>query len=116
MKLYLTSSEHERLKGPFECEVISNTYLNKRQVLLVSIDPWLSGIDYGFDLKAIKNLIILAKYKDNDIKLMKHFPIDVVIIVPDNPDNPLEINSKWSEMKIIGWAELYDTLPLINTL
>ncbi len=45
MKLYLTSFEYEKLKGPFECILIENEILNGRQVALVAIEPWLSGLD-----------------------------------------------------------------------
>ena len=106
MKYYLTSSEYENLKGPFECEIISNTFLHNRQVLLVSIEPWMAGIDYGLGYISIKKLFLLAKYKDKELHLLNKFPIDVHVIIPDNTDNPIESKMNWSQMKNIGWAEL----------
>jgi hypothetical protein len=37
--LNITSTEHERLTGPIACEIVSNMHMNKRQVLVVKIEP-----------------------------------------------------------------------------
>ncbi len=109
--LYLKSSEYERLKGPFACEQISNTYINKRQVLVVKIEPALAGIDYNQGFNAISHLLLIAKYKDKDLKKLSKFPIDVVVFIPDNLNEPLSMDRQWSEMQSIGWAELHDIYP-----
>lgn len=104
--LYLTSIEYERLTGPIACEIVSNMYINKRQALVVKIAPPLTGIDYGRGFRAINYLLLTAKYKDAEIKNLNKFPIDVVVFVPDNLEEPLKIERKWSKMESIGWAEL----------
>lgn len=104
--LNLTSTEYERLTGPIACEIVSNMHVNKRQVLVVKIEPPLAGIDYGRGFRAINYLLLIAKYKDAEIKNLNKFPIDVVVFVPDNLEEPLKIERKWSEMESIGWAEL----------
>lgn len=109
--LYLTSTEYERLSGPITCEPIDNIYINKRQVLVVKIEPSLAGIDFNKGLQAINYLLLIAKYKDAEIKNLNKFPIDVVVFVPDNPEAPLRIDRKWSEMQSIGWVELNDVQP-----
>ncbi|MBE6341548.1 MAG: hypothetical protein E7069_12605 [Bacteroidales bacterium] len=103
---YLTSTEYENLRGPIICEIISNVYVNKRQVILVRITPPMAGIDYGVGFRAITHLLLVAKYKDKEIKALDKFPIDVVVFLPDNFEDPLNIDRKWSEMNSIGWAEL----------
>ena len=104
--MYITSTEYENLAGPISCNVISNIYVNKRQVLVVEINPTLAGIDYGKGFNAITHLLLIAKYNDEEIKRLDKFPIDVVVFVPDNIEEPLKIERKWSEMNSIGWAEL----------
>ena len=73
----------------------------------MEIDPILSGLDYGYGLKGIKYLLLLAKYKDSDFLKLTEFPIDVVVFIPENLDNPLNSLKPWSEMCSIGWAKLY---------
>ncbi|MPN18217.1 hypothetical protein SDC9_165576 [bioreactor metagenome] len=80
--------------------------MNKRQVLVVKIEPPLAGIDYGRGFQAINYLLLIAKYKDAEIKNLNKFPINVVVFVPDNLEEPLKIERKWSKMESIGWAEL----------
>jgi len=104
--LYITSTEYERLSGPIACELVSNTHINKRQVLIVKIEPALAGIDFNIGLRAINYLLLIAKYKDSEIKNLNKFPIDVVVFIPDNFEDPLKIDRRWSKMKSIGWAEL----------
>lgn len=104
--LYLTSAEYETLTGPIACEVVSNMYINKRQVLVVKIEPSLAGIDYGRGLQAINYLLLIAKYKDSEIKNLNKFPIDVIVFIPDNLEEPLKIERMWSKMESIGRAEL----------
>lgn len=104
--LYLTSIDYEKLSGPISCELVSNMHVNKRQVLVVKIKPPLSGIDFNKGFRAINYLLLIAKYKDVEIKNLNKFPIDVVVFVPDNLEEPLSIGRKWSEMESIGWAEL----------
>ena len=104
--LYLTSTEYESISGPIACELVNNTYVNKHQVLVVRIEPPLAGIDFNKGLQAINYLLLIAKYKDAEIKKLNRFPIDVVVFVPDNLEDPLRINRKWSKMESIGWAEL----------
>ena len=105
--LYLTSTEYERLAGPIACVITSNRYVNKRQVLVVKITPPLAGIDYNRGLQIINHLLLIAKYKDDEIKKLDKFPIDVVAFIPDDLKEPLKIKRKWTEMDSIGWAELY---------
>lgn len=105
--LYLASTEYENLHGPFKCIVINDTYIHKRRVLVVEIDPMLSGSDYGIGLHGIKYLLLLAKYKDSDFFNLGKEPIDVVVIIPENLDNPLDPLKPWNKMFNIGWAELY---------
>lgn len=112
--LFLTSNEYLNLTGPIFCEVINNTYVNSRQVLVVKINPPFSGIDYNLGLKAINYLLIIAKYKDSDIKTLSNFPIEVVVFIPDNLEEPLKIERKWSEMLSIGWADLNKDDTKIN--
>jgi|GEM_PF-1170209 len=109
--LYLTSNEYERLKGPYTCEPENNIYINKRQVLVVKIEPSLAGIEYNLGFKAITHLLLIAKYKDSDLKKMNKFPIDVVVFIPDNLEEPLNLNRRWSKMQSIGWAELHNVYP-----
>ena len=104
--LNLTSTEYERLTGPITCEILSNMYVNNRQVLVVKIEPPLTGIDYGRGFRAINYLHLISKYKDAEIKNLNKFPIDVIVFVPDNLEEPLKIDRKWSKMQSIGWAEL----------
>ena len=54
--LYLSSTEYENLHGPFKCIVVNDTYIQKRRVLVVEINPMLSGLDYGIGLHGIKYL------------------------------------------------------------
>ena len=105
--LYLSSTEYENLHGPFKCIVVNDTYIQKRRVLVVEINPMLSGLDYGIGLHGIKYLLLLAKYKDSDFYNLGKEPIDVVVIIPENLDNPLDSLKPWNKMFNIGWAELY---------
>jgi hypothetical protein len=73
---------------------------------VVKIEPPLAGIDYGRGFQAINYLLLIAKYKDAEIKNLNKFPINVVVFVPDNLEEPLKIERKWSKMESIGWAEL----------
>jgi hypothetical protein len=82
-------------------------HINKRQVLAVKIEPPLAGIDFNKGMRAINYLLLIAKYKDAEIKNLNKFPIDVVVFIPDNLEEPLKIEKKWSEMISIGWAELH---------
>jgi len=104
--LYLTSTEYERLTGPIVCEIVNNIYMNKHQVLVVKIEPPLVGVDYDRGFQTINYLLLIAKYKDEEIKNLNKFPIDVVVFIPDNLEEPLKIERKWTEMDSIGWAEL----------
>lgn len=108
--LYLTSTEYERLAGPIQCEIVSNSRINKRQVLVIKIDPPFSGIDFGRGLHAVNYLILTAKYKDSQIKQLSDFPIEVIVFIPDNLDQPLNINRKWSDMQSIAWATLFGNI------
>lgn len=55
----------------------------------MEIDPILSGLDYGYGLRGIKYLLLLAKYKDSDFFKLIDFPIDVVVFIPENLGDPL---------------------------
>lgn len=81
-------------------------HVNKRQALVVKIEPPLAGIDYGRGLLAINYLVLISKYKDAEIKNLNKFQIDVVVFVTDNLEKPLKIERKWSKMESSGWAEL----------
>lgn len=105
--LYISSTEYEKLKGPFNCIILNNVFINKRQVLLVEINPVLSGIDYGIGFSEIKYLFLLAKYKDSEIKKMNRFPIDVIVFIPEDLNNPFNNLKSWKNMNSIGWAELH---------
>lgn len=104
--MYITSDEYERLKGPFECIILDNVFIYKRQALLVEVSPSLTGIDYGMGYSEIRYLFLLAKYKDSDIKDMKNFPIDVVVFIPEDFNSPFNNLKSWSKMHSIGWAIL----------
>ena len=105
--LYLSSTEYENLQGSFKCIVVNDTYIQKRRVLVVEINPMLSCFDYGIGLQGIKYLLLLAKYKDSDFFNLGKEPIDVVVIIPENLDDPLDSLKPWNKMFNIGWAELY---------
>ena len=105
--LYLSSTEYENLHGSFKCIVVNDTYIQKRRVLVVEINPMLSCFDYGIGLQGIKYLLLLAKYKDSDFFNLGKEPIDVVVIIPENLDDPLDSLKPWNKMFNIGWAELY---------
>lgn len=104
--LYLISTEYERLTGPITCEIVTNMYVNRRHALVVKIDPPLAGIDYSRGFQAINYLILVAKCKDAEIKNLNKFPIDVIVFLPDNLEEPLRVERKWSKMNSIGWAEI----------
>lgn len=106
--LYLSSAEYKNLRGPFKCIIVNDTCIQKRRVLVVKIDPVLNGFDYGIGLCEIKYLLLLAKYKDSDFSKLEKKIIDVVVIVPEDQDNPLNSLKPWSKMLSIGWAELYN--------
>ena len=57
--LYLSSTEYENLHGPFKCIVVNDTYIQKRRVLVVEINPMLSGLDYGIGLHGINIRILI---------------------------------------------------------
>ena len=110
--LYLLSEEYENLRGPYECTISENVHVNNRQVLVVKINHSLSGIDYWIELKEIAFLLLLAKYSDSAIKKLDHFPIDVVVFIPENLDAPLEDLKSWDQMKSIGWATLTNEIHM----
>jgi hypothetical protein len=104
--MFLLSHEYPALRGPFECVKVESHNINSRFVLLVSIEPAISGIDYGRGLRAINIVFLLSRHSDRELRALNRFPIEVHVLLPDNIDNPLDVKRKWSEMQNIGWASL----------
>lgn len=104
MKLVLT--ECDKGQGPFDCTVVENAKINGRRALLVRIEPVMSGFDYGRGLHEIKYLFLLGKYGDRRIKRLNKFPIDVVVVLPEDFEQPMNRLKRWSEMYCIAWGRL----------
>ncbi len=104
LKLVLT--ECGKGQGPFDCTVVENERINGRQALLVKIEPIMNAFDYGRGLHEIKYLFLLGKYGDRRIKHLDKFPIDVVVVLPEDFEQPTNRLKRWSEMYCIAWGRL----------
>ena len=104
MKLVLTECGNGQ--DPFNCTVVENKRINGRRALLVKIEPVMSAFDYGWGLHEIKYLFLLGKYGDRRIKRLNKFPIDVVVVLPEDFEQPMNRLKRWSEMYCIAWGRL----------
>lgn len=109
---YLASSEGYDLEIPRKCFVIKSTHSDRGDdFLLVSIDPPIIGQKYGLGDKDIDQVILATRHQGDSFFPINNSPMSVHVarILIDNPQNKEVIHN--NEMKLIAWAEIYQTNP-----
>lgn len=107
---YLASSEGYELEEPRRCWRIKRlTAANRKDLLLVRIDPSLIGQKYGLGDRDIDTIIVATRYKEDTLFPIKKWPVFVHIarLLIDSPEEKASLRE--DEFESIAFAELYQT-------
>lgn len=106
---YMASSEGQ-LAAVHKCFKIKRLHLKDRDdLLLIHIEPPLSGIRYNISSEEIDNIMIATRHRGETLFPIAKWPVSVYVLVPliDDPEKVDEL--KENEYKLIAWAEIYRT-------
>ena len=103
-KLYLTSSDYLSFNLIREVIEYERIFLDKKEVLVVTVHEPLIGQNYGFGSEDISKFYLICRYPESSFEL-ESYPIHVHVCIPKEPKKK---PSKISDLKNIAWASLFD--------
>jgi hypothetical protein len=107
---YLASTEDHDLEEPRECYRIRR--LRNRsgdQLLLMRIHPPLDGAGYGVEESSIERVVVAPRLKGSSLFPITKWPVHVYLMAISDANRESVTGTDTDEMKIISWAELYET-------
>ena len=100
------------MEEPRSCWRIKRLATHERKdLLLVKIDPPLPGIKYGVEGRNIELVLIATRHRDGSLFPVTRWPVYVHVARPLIPDEDLELRDELGEdeFRSMAWAELYRT-------
>jgi hypothetical protein len=113
---YLASGDSLILEKPRECFVIKRLKSEARDdLLLLRIDPPIRGKDFTIPINKIEKVAVANHFDDILLFPITRWPVPVYVlaVLIDNPEQESIISN--DQMKLIAWAELYETLEEANS-
>ena len=110
--LFLRSTDYALLEAPKQCFDLEPTEAHGHYGLWVKVDVPIIGQAFGFGEKDIYDLLLVARFDDNELRALNRFPTHVHVFLPTEPGNRALIRP-WRDMNNIGWACLYDQLETL---
>lgn len=84
-----------------ECRLIKTIKQRGEKWYLIEIKENYSGVDFGIEAIPVKNFFIRPRRTSHFGKKDKN---DVIVVLPDDVNNPMNMNRPLSSMKVIDWA------------
>ena len=106
----LVSSEGYGLEEPRACWLL-RSYKGSHPdgYHLVQIQPPLIGQFYGYGDCDIDKVVLAARHKGHSFIHVVDWPISVHVAIPRSEDVLRQDTIECSDLKLIGWAEVYQT-------
>jgi hypothetical protein len=107
---FLASSESYCLMEPRSCKRIKRIRSDNRDdLLLVKVEPPLTGQVYGLGGRDIDTLLIATRHKGDSLFSIRTWPVFVHVarLLIEDPERREQIHD--NEFESIAWAELYRT-------
>ena len=107
---YLASSEGYGLEIPRACHRIKRLAVtNRRDCLLISLEPPIVGQQYGLGDRDIACVVIAPRHAGSSLFPISTWPVFVHVARPLVADPELREVLDDGELEEIGWAEIYPT-------
>jgi hypothetical protein len=107
---FLASSEGYDLEAPRSCRRLKRVASASRDdLLIVEIDPPLSGQKFGLGDGKIRHVIVAPRHQGSSLFPISEWPVFVHVarLLTDNLEHPDKIEE--CDFESIAWAELYRT-------
>jgi len=106
----MTSSDDYNIQSIYKCFVIKRlTVMTRDDLLLIHIEPSLSGKPYKLPTESIDKIIIACHLSGQSLFPITKWPTHVYVLAPliSELENIQEL--KENECKLIAWAAIYQT-------